>query len=106
VLDGSGNGYLDFSMSGTSEYPSAGYVTVTGGQPTGKIHLAAGGAAPEDGFTCYPPFGTQATGCRWGDYSSGAVWHGRAYMTTEYIPPTPRDTQSNWGTFVWSAPIP
>lgn len=106
VVDGSGNGYLDFSMSGHSNYPSAGYVAVTGGQPSGPIHLAASGTAPEDDFTCYPPFATPATGCRWGDYSAGAVWDGRVYMMTEYIPPTPRDTESNWGTFVWSAPIP
>ncbi|MBO0746807.1 MAG: hypothetical protein J2O47_00570 [Acidimicrobiaceae bacterium] len=106
VLDGSGSGYLGFSMSGPSDYPSAGYVAVTGGQPTGPIHLAAGGADPEDGFTCYAPFATPAVGCRWGDYSAGAVWDGRAYLMTEYIPSTPRDVESNWGTFVWSAPIP
>ena len=106
VLDGTGSGYLDFSMSGTSDYPSAGYVAVIGGQPSGPIHLAAAGAAPEDGFTCYAPFATPAVGCRWGDYSGGAVWDGRAYLMAEYIPSTPRDTESNWGTFAWSAPIP
>lgn len=106
VVDGSGNGYLDFSMSGPSDYPSAGYVTLLGGQPTGAIHLAAAGVAPEDGFTCYPPFADPSTGCRWGDYSGGAVWNGRVYMMTEYIPPTPRDTETNWGTLVWSAPTP
>jgi len=106
ILDGSGNGYLDFSMSGQSDYPSAGYVAVTGGVPGGPIHLAAAGTAPEDDFTCYPPFATPAVGCRWGDYSGGAVWDGRVYMMAEYIPPTTRDTESNWGTFVWSAPVP
>jgi hypothetical protein len=106
VLDGSGSGYLDFSMSGPSAYPSAAYVAVTDGLPSGPIHLAAAGAVPEDGFTCYPPFATAAVGCRWGDYSGGAVWGGRAYLMAEYIPSTPRNTQSNWGTFVWSAPIP
>jgi hypothetical protein len=106
VLDGSGSGYLDFSMSGPSDYPSAGYVTVTGGQPGGPIHLATAGADPEDGFTCYAPFSTPAGGCRWGDYSGGAVWNGRAYLMTEYIPSTERDTESNWGTFVSSVPIP
>lgn len=106
VVNGAGNGYLDFSMSGQSAYPSAAYVSVVGGQPTGDIHLAAAGAAPEDGFTCYQPFATPAVGCRWGDYSAGAVYQGRVYMMTEYIPPTPRDTETNWGTFVWSAPIP
>jgi hypothetical protein len=106
VLDGSGNGYLDFALSGASDYPSAGYVSVTGGQPTGPIHVAAAGSAPEDGFTCYPPFGTPASGCRWGDYSDGAIWAGRAYLMTEYIPSSPRDTETNSATFVWSAPLP
>jgi len=106
IVDGSGNGYLDFSMSGPSDYPSVGYVAVTGGQPSGSIHLAAAGTAPDDSFTCYPPFGTESSGCRWGDYSGGAVWNGRVYMMAEYIPPTPRDTEDNWGTFVWSAPTP
>lgn len=104
ILDGSGHGYLDFSASGSAEYPSAEYVAFHT-QPTGPIHVAASGAAPEDGFSCYPPFSTPAAGCRWGDYSGGAVWGGRAYMLAEYIPPTPRDTNTNWGTFVWSAPV-
>jgi hypothetical protein len=106
ILDGSGNGFLDFSLSGPSDYPSAGYVAVTGGQPSGSIHLAAAGTAPDDSFTCYPPFGTETSGCRWGDYSGGAIWNGRAYMMAEYIPSTPRNTEDNWGTFVWSAPVP
>ena len=106
VVDGSGNGYLDFSMSGTSDYPSTGYVTVTAGVPSGDIHMSAAGTAPEDDFTCYPPFGSEASGCRWGDYSGGAVWDGRIYMMAEYVPPTPRDPEDNWGTFVWSAPTP
>lgn len=93
-------------MSGASDYPNAAYVAVTNGQPSGPTHLAAAGAEPEDGFTCYAPFATPAVGCRWGDYSNGFVWNGRAYLMTEYIPSTPRDTESNWGTFVWSAPIP
>ncbi|MCL2393407.1 MAG: hypothetical protein FWC87_01860 [Acidimicrobiaceae bacterium] len=106
VVDGSGNGYLDFTMTGTSDYPSAAYVSFTGGAASGPIHVAAAGAAPEDGFTCYPPFSTPAVGCRWGDYSAGAVWNGRAYLMTEYIPSSPRDTEANFGTFIWSAPIP
>ncbi|HEY5187214.1 MAG TPA: hypothetical protein VIM19_20485 [Actinomycetes bacterium] len=28
----------------------------------------------------------------------------RAYMMTEYIPATARDTFTHWGTDVWSAP--
>ena len=104
VLDGSGHGYLDFAISGSAEYPSAAYVAFHT-QPTGTIHLAAAGTAPLDDFSCYPPFGNSASGCRWGDYSGGAVWDGRAYLMTEYIPALPRDPHGNWGTFVWSAPV-
>jgi hypothetical protein len=104
VLDGAGHGYLDFAVSGSAEYPSAAYVAFHT-QPTGPIHLAAAGTAPEDDFGCYPPFGNSGTGCRWGDYSGGAVWDGRAYLMTEYVPALPRDSHGNWGTFVWSAPV-
>jgi hypothetical protein len=104
VLDGSGHGYLDFAMSGPAEYPSAVYLAFHT-QPTGPIHLAAAGTAPLDDFSCYPPFGDSGTGCRWGDYSGGAVWDGRAYLMTEYIPALPRTPHGNWGTFVWSAPV-
>ena len=69
--------------------------------------VAAPGAAPEDGFTCYPAFvGPSYGGCRWGDYSAGAVMNGRIYMAAEMIRPSIRDLISNWGTYIWSAPAP
>jgi hypothetical protein len=59
------------------------------------------------GFTCYAAFvGPNFGGCRWGDYSMGAVMNGRVYMSTEMVPQGFRDTLSNWGTFIWSAPPP
>ena len=102
VVDSSGNGFMVLTVSGSAEYPSAAYLTFKANAgPVGTVHIAQAGAAPEDGFTCYiPGYG----GCRWGDYSGGAVWNGRAYLMTEYIPATPRDTLTNWGTFVVSAP--
>jgi hypothetical protein len=103
TLDAKGNGFLNFSVSGSANYPSAAYVAFhANAGPTGTIHVAAAGTAPEDGFTCYL---ANYGGCRWGDYSGGAVWNGRAYMMTEYIPATARDTHTNWGTYVWSAPV-
>ena len=102
VVDASGNGFLVFSISGPAEYPSPAYVAFhANAGPTGTVHIANAGSAPEDGFTCYiVGYG----GCRWGDYSGGAVWGGRVYMMAEYIPATPRDILTNWGTYVWSAP--
>ncbi len=103
VVDPNGSGYMTFSISGTSEYPSPAYMVFrTKAGPAGDIHLATMGTAPEDGFTCYPQLG--GTGCRWGDYSAGAYFGGRIYMMTEYIPSSPRDTYTNWGTYVWSLP--
>ena len=56
AVDSSGNGYLLFSLSGHSNYPSPGYISF---RPTGALGpgaIADGGAAPEDGFTCYAAF--------------------------------------------------
>src|ERR1035441_7931530 len=110
VVNGSGQGYVVFSVSGAAEYPSPGYIAFDSRSgPTGNIRLATVGSAPEDGFTCYPapsagyPPPNPPGGCRWGDYSGGAEWDGQFFMMAEYIPPSARDTYVNWGTFVWTA---
>ncbi|MFI5036730.1 MAG: hypothetical protein ACHQFZ_11080 [Acidimicrobiales bacterium] len=102
VVNGEGNGYMVFSLSGSAEYPSAAYVAFDGRSgPEGSINIAGAGAANEDSFTCYLfDYG----GCRWGDYSAGAVWNGTAYMMAEYVPSSTRDLFTNWGTFIFSAP--
>ncbi len=105
VVNGEGHGILDFSLSGTSNYPSAAYMTFNNGGPAGQIRIAAAGTAPEDGFTCYPAF-VGSTSCRWGDYSGGQFWNGRVYLMAEYIPPSTRDFYTNWGTFAWSVTTP
>jgi hypothetical protein len=33
-------------------------------------------------------------------------FNGKIYMASEYVAPQPRDLKSNWGTRVWSAPVP
>jgi hypothetical protein len=107
AVDSSGMGYLLFSLSGLHNYPSPAYITYTGQGPTGPVRVATPGAAPEDGFTCYPAFvGPFYGGCRWGDYSMGAVMNGRVYMGAEMVPQGYRDTLTNWGTYIWSAPAP
>ncbi|MBO0728326.1 MAG: hypothetical protein J2P57_03645 [Acidimicrobiaceae bacterium] len=105
ALDENGKGYLLFSLSGKNNYPSAAYVAFGPKGPTGPVHVAAAGAGPEDSFTCYAAFvGPNFGGCRWGDYSMGVASNGRVYMSTEIVPSSSRDTLTNWGTFVWSAP--
>ena len=103
VVGPTGNGYLVFAVSGPGDYPSAAYTNFNANAgSTGPVVIEAAGSSPEDGFSCYE---TGGGGCRWGDYSGGAVWNGTAYLMTEYIPPSSqRDFFTNWGTFAWSGP--
>jgi hypothetical protein len=103
AVNGSGNGYLDFSVSGPNWFPSPGYVAFDSKAGAhGKANLPAIGADDENGFTCYPTYGGPP--CRWGDYSMGVAYQNAIYMATEWIPPTPRDAFVNWGTYIWSLP--
>lgn len=105
VVNASGHGFIDFTLSGPAYFPSAAYVAFGPTGPSGSIHVAGAGAAPEDGFTCYSAYvGPNYGGCRWGDYSGGAVMGSRVYMATEMIPASSRDLLTNWGTYVWSVP--
>jgi hypothetical protein len=107
AVNAKGDGYLMFSLSGPHNFPSPAYVAYGANGPTGPVIVATPGADPEDGFTCYSAFvGPSYGGCRWGDYSAGAVMNGRIYMSTEMIPQAYRDLISNWGTYIWSAPAP
>ena len=107
AVDSSGNGYLLFSLSGHSNYPSPGYISFGPTGVSGPVRMAYGGAAPEDGFTCYAAFvGPNYGGCRWGDYSMGVAVGGKIFMAAEMIPPSARDLLTNWGTYIWSAPPP
>jgi hypothetical protein len=107
ALDSSGVGYLLFSLSGPDIYPSPAYIDYGSSGPTGSVIVATTGAAPEDGFTCYAAFvGPNYGGCRWGDYSMGVAMGNRVYMAAEMVPQGFRDTLTNWGTYIWSAPPP
>jgi hypothetical protein len=100
-----GLGYMAFAIAGDTRYPSAAYVTFSGTAGAGHtVYIAATGANPLDDFSCYPPFTNGQ--CRYGDYSMAQAYNGSIYMATEYVAPQPRDSQSNWGTRVWSAPAP
>jgi hypothetical protein len=100
-VNANGRGAMVFSLTGTRYYPSVAYTTIDE-HGTGKVHVAAAGVLPEDGFTCYEKFNFgEPTNCRWGDYSAAfAVPNGRIYIAGEYIPPRPRTVLANWGTFV------
>jgi hypothetical protein len=96
-LNEDGVGALAFSISGEDFFPSAAYAPFTLTGPTDAVHLSGLGVAPEDGFTCYPPY-TKGL-CRWGDYSYAVSEDGAIVMGAEYIP-GPRDQFANWGTFI------
>jgi hypothetical protein len=107
AVDANGTGFLLFALSGPQHFPSPAYIRYGATGPTGPVILATNGAAPEDSFTCYAAFvGPNFGGCRWGDYSMGAVSNGRVFMATEMVPQGFRDNLTNWGTFIWSAPAP
>jgi hypothetical protein len=89
TTDDAGRGYVGFTLTGDRWYPSAGYTTWSG-RPGAAVHLAARGAAPEDGFCEYLAFNCAGTDTpsirpRWGDYGYGA-WDGRNFfVANEYV---------------------
>jgi hypothetical protein len=90
---------IAFSLSGTQLFPSAAYVRLRG-EGASSIHLAAAGAAPEDGFTGYIGFGGNGH-ARWGDYSAAvAAPDGSIWFANEYISGGPRTLLANWATFI------
>jgi hypothetical protein len=102
-----GKGVMSFSLIGPDFYPSAAYALVNAATGAGSIHIAAAGAAPDDGFTgynspiCPPGPCNNVTGGRWGDYSAAvADAQGRVWLGAEYIPNLPRLLFANWGTFI------
>jgi hypothetical protein len=91
---------MGFTLSGTSYYPSAAWVTLGANGATSPVHVAAAGAGPEDGFTGYVVEGGNGT-ARWGDYHAATADEaGNLWMSVEYIPNAPRSILANWGTRV------
>jgi hypothetical protein len=94
-----------FTLTGPDYFPSAAYIPITlsGGVAASGIRRAAAGTAPDDGFTCYAPFGPPG---RWGDYSAAvAVRDDAVWIATEYISNKKRDQNTNWGTFIGMLPL-
>ena len=95
-----GEGVIAFSMSGINLFPSLGYVEFLHDGIGEKIHIAASGTGPEDGFSGYPSLGGNGE-ARWGDYSAVSVSpNGEIWFAGEYIPSKPRAPEANWGTFI------
>jgi hypothetical protein len=100
VANGRDRAAIVFSFSGPDFFPGVGFVEVREDGRAGRIHVAAAGVAPDDGFTGYAAFDGAGSG-RWGDYSAAAIGQdGSIWMAAEYIPNLPRTLLANWGTFV------
>jgi hypothetical protein len=102
AVNNTGRGAITFTLTGVDRYPSAAYVAINAAGAVGAVHIAAAGAAPEDGFTGYAAYGGNRV-ARWGDYSAATVDEtGRIWMATEFIPDSPRSVLANWGTYIAS----
>lgn len=97
----SGTTAIGFSFTGPGTFPSAGYIVRSkSAKSFGDIHVAAAGAAPDNGFTATAPFGTAG---RWGDYSAGQLdASGKAiWFATQYIAGN-GDQVANWSNFIFA----
>ena len=99
-----GRGVIAMGLAGPDYYPSAAHVAIDLHGVQGPVRVTGAGTAPEDGVSCYQAFyGPSAAeqGCLWGDYSAAVAEDASTIITgSEYIPPRPRSTYINWGTFV------
>jgi hypothetical protein len=93
--------------------PSAGYTSLDAKVGAGDVHIAAEGAAPQDGFTGYTPL-VNPVRPRWGDYGAAAVdadnsiWFAseyishscdlNTYVATNFTCGNTRGSLGNWAT--------
>ena len=83
-VNSSGRGVIGFTVLGTDHYPSAGYVALDAKVGAGDVHIAAEGAARQDGFSGYFPQ-VNPIRPRWGDYGAAAVDGNSIWFASEYI---------------------
>ncbi|HEY0802433.1 MAG TPA: hypothetical protein VGD54_16455, partial [Steroidobacteraceae bacterium] len=98
AFGGEDTGALVFTLVGPDYFPSAAFVKV-GDDGTSAVHIAANGAAPDDGFSGYVFYSGGNVG-RWGDYSAAVSDGDSVWLATEYIPNLPRTSLANWGTSI------
>jgi hypothetical protein len=82
-----GRALLDFTLVGADHYPTAAYVSLNSRVAPDKIHIAAAGLGPQDGFTEYNAFGTgtpPVAGQRWGDYGAAVASGNTIWLANEY----------------------
>jgi hypothetical protein len=100
AVNSAGRATAVFTLAGPNFWPTAAYAPLDLTTGVGDVHVAADGAAPEDGFTGYAAFGFPRV-ARWGDYGAAAADElGNLWLATEFIPGAPRTLLANWGTFI------
>lgn len=81
-----GEGVMAFTVSGTNDFPSAGYAGIDASAGLGAIHLVASGVGPADGFSGTFFFNApNPPRPRWGDYGASAVVGNSIWIASEYI---------------------
>jgi len=83
-VNSSGRGVIAFTVLGADHFPSAGYASLDAKVGAGDVHIAAEGAARQDGFTGYFPE-VNPIRPRWGDYGAAAVDGNTIWFASEYI---------------------
>lgn len=83
-----GRGVLGFTITGPSDFPSAGFAGLDAKTGAGAVQYAAAGAGPQDGFTEYLAVGTNAWRPRWGDYGAASASGNSVWVASEYIAQT------------------
>jgi len=84
AVNSSGRGIIAFTLLGDDHYPSAGYTSLDAKVGAGDIHIAAEGAARQDGFSGYF-LEVNPIRPRWGDYGAAAVDGTSIWFASEYI---------------------
>ena len=99
-----GTAAIAFTLTGRSYFPSAAFAHVNASHAT-SVNLVAAGAAPQDDFSGYPPFGTGSA--RWGDYSWAVADGDSLWLATEYIPGGIDSLTygTNFGTFIYEVDL-
>ena len=79
-----GKAVISFSLVGQDHYPSAAYASLDAAHGVGKIHVAAEGLGPIDGFSGYKAFGEPVLQ-RFGDYGAAVADGDTIWTATEYV---------------------
>ena len=77
-------GIISFTLVGKDHFPSAAYVLLDKSGAGRRIHVAARGVGPVDGFTGYAAFNNPPEQ-RFGDYGAAVADGNTVWAATEYI---------------------